>query len=148
MKSTTPKIYIISQVLFQYYRGVTFHSLLGTCCKITHCWQNLLVTYCRSFSLQKVTFYSLPSSLVSRYRTCSWQKLIHSLLVAEIACYKKSHVKFVAKFSRYSLPNSLVTRCRNHSLFVAGIARSTKSFVTCLRRYDKIAVRIVLRIFL
>ena len=74
---------------------------LVTCCKIhsllvaevIRC-KNLLITRCRSCSLQKITRYSLQKLLVAN---------IHSLLVAEVACSK----------------NSLVTRCKNYSLVVA-----------------------------
>ena len=90
---------------------------LVTCCKICsllvaevvrckesrYSLQNLLVTRCRSCSLQKITRYSLQKLLVAKN---------HSLLVAKFARY--SLQKFlVAKLTRYSLQNSLVTRCRS-----------------------------------
>ena len=80
--------------------GITFHrcsllvenySLLVTRCKITrYSLQILLVTCCRSCSLQKITRYSLQNLLVTRCRSCSLQKV-----------------------SGYLLQNLLVTRCRS-----------------------------------
>ena len=81
---------------------------LVTCCKICsllvaevvrckesrYSLQNLLVTRCRSCSLQKITRYSFQNSLVTRCRSCSLQKL---------TCY--------------SLQNSLVTHCRSGVTF-------------------------------
>ena len=50
-KFTKPKIYLTQIILLQYYRDVTFHSLLVTLCKINRCsLQNFLVTCRRSFS--------------------------------------------------------------------------------------------------
>ena len=99
-------------------RGVTFHSLLVTRCKITrYSLQNSLVTHCRSCSLQKITNYSLQKLLVTK-------KL--SLLVAKFARYS------LQKFTRYSLQNLLVTK--NHllvnQLLVAEVARCKNSLVT------------------
>ena len=76
--------------------GVIFHSLL-----VTH-WnslvahyslQNLLVTRCRSCSLQNITRYFSQNSLVTRCGNSSLQKV-----------------------TRYSWQNLLVTRCRSCSL--------------------------------
>ena len=83
--------------------GVTFHSLLVTCCKITRyslqnslvtvteitrC-KNLLVTRCRSCSIRSLRVEEITrckNSLVNRYRSCSLQKN-RSLVVAKFACY-------------------------------------------------------------
>ena len=98
--------------------GVTFHSLLVTRCKITRyslqnslvtvteitrC-KNLLVTRCRSCSLQQslITCCKIRSlrveeitrcknSLVNRYRSCSLQKN-RSLVVAKFACYSLQQI--------------------------------------------------------
>ena len=79
-------------------------------------WKDLLITRCRSCSSQKITCYSLQSSLVTRCKKItrySLQKLLvakyHSLLVAEVArCKKfrfrcKIHLLYVAKLACYSL---------------------------------------------
>ena len=76
-------------------------------------WKKLLVTRCRSRSLQKMTCYSLQNSLVTRCK-------IRSLLVAEVSrCRKllvtccrscllqKKHSLLVAKFAHYSLQKLL-----------------------------------------
>ena len=55
---------------------------------------NLLVTCCRSCSLQKTTRYSLQNLLVTCCRSCSLQKI-----------------------TRYSLQNSCVVRCRSGVTF-------------------------------
>ena len=100
--------------------GVTFHLLFVTRCDITcYLLQNLLVTRCRSCSLQKVTRYSLQKLLVTK---------IHELFVSKVARYSlqklfaaKNHSSFVANSlvtlcKSYSLQNLLVTRCKSCSL--------------------------------
>ena len=74
---------------------------------------------CRSYSLQKVTRYSLQKLLVAKN---------HSLLVAKFARYSlqkfivaKNYSLLVAKFTRYLLHNLLIEEI--HSLFVAKLAR-------------------------
>ena len=93
-------------------RGVTFHSLLVTRCKITrYLLQNLL--FKKSSSLQKITRYSLQKLLVAK----NYWLLIaknHSLFVAEVARCKKL----------------LVTHCKTHSLLVAEVARYKESLVS------------------
>ena len=90
---------------------------LVTCCKIrslvvaevARCKKNsLLVAKFTRCSLQKITRYLLPISLVSQSRSCSMQK-----------------------FTRYSLQNSHVTHCKKslaacceiRSLLIAEVAR-------------------------
>ena len=108
---------------------------LVTCCKICsllvaevvrckesrYSLQNLLVTRCRSCSLQKITRYSFQNSLVTRCRSCSLQNSlvtrckIRSLLVAEVASCK----------------NSLATPCKIRSLLIAEVE---SLFVTLWKR--------------
>ena len=93
-------------------RGVTFHSLLVTRCKITrYSLQNSLVTCCRSCSLQKFTRYALQNSLVTRCRSCSLQKFTRYSLQNSLVTRCRSCS--LQKITRYSLQNSLVTRCKN-----------------------------------
>ena len=78
--------------------GVTFHSLLVTRRIITrYSFQNLLVTRCRSFPLQKITRYSCK---------------IRSFLLAEVAGCKKS---LVTRWKIRSLLVAEVVRCKNLS---------------------------------
>ena len=88
-------------------RGVTFHSLLVTRCKITrYSLQNLLVTCCRSCSLQKITRYSLQKLLVAKNL---------SLLVAKFARYSlqklfvaKSHLTPTKKLNKDTIEISVI----------------------------------------
>ena len=73
--------------------------------KSTHCW--LLVAKFARYSLQKLVV--AKKSLVTR---CSVVE-IHLLLVAKLARYS------LQKFTRFLLQNSLVTRSKFQSLFVA-----------------------------
>ena len=96
-------------------RGVTFYSLLVTR------W-NLLGTCCRSCPFQKITRYTLPSSLVTHCKKSLVTRCkICSLLVVEVARCRNSLVTrcrscSLQKIPCYSLPSSLVTRCRSCSL--------------------------------
>ena len=95
---------------------VTFHSFLVTSFRITRCsLQNLVVTRCRSCSLQISKYYSLLAAKFVRY-------LLQKLLVA------KNQSLLVTKFARYSLQKLLVAK--NHSLLVAEVARCKKSLDT------------------
>ena len=116
-------------------RGITFHSLLVTRCKIACCsLQNLLVTRCRScllpkitrYSLQKISRYSLRNSLVTRCRSCLLQKN-HQLLVGKFARYSLQNCS-LQKITPYSLQNSLVPRCRSFSLQNSLITHCTANF--------------------
>ena len=81
---------------------------LVTRCKITrHSLQNLLVTPCRSCSLQKTTRYSLQNPLVTRCRSCLLQKTTHYLLQNSLVTRCRSCS--LQRITRYSLQNPLVT---------------------------------------
>ena len=80
----------------------------------------MLVTRCRSCSLQKLTRYSLQKLLVAKR---------HSLLVAEVARCKKS---LVARSKK-----SLVSRCEIPSIFIAknhsSLKQSHAEIIVCLK---------------
>ena len=93
--------YEIRSLLVAKNHSLLIANLLVTCCRscslqktTRYSLQNLLVTCCRSCSLQKITRYSFQNLLVTRCRSCSLQKL-----------------------TRYSLPNSLVARYRSGVTF-------------------------------
>ena len=91
---------------------VEIHSLLVTCCKITrYLLKNVLVTRCRSCSLQEIARYSLQNSLVTRCRSCSLQKITRYLLQNSLVTRCRSCS--LQKITRYLLQNLLVTRCRS-----------------------------------
>ena len=82
-----------------------------------------LVTRWRSFSLQKVTRYSLRNSLVSRCRSCLLLKITRQSL----------QNLFVARCKK-----SLVTRCKIRLLLVQKVARYKKSLAThCTANFDR-----------
>ena len=124
--------------------GVTFHSLLVICwnllvactrCKITHYFfKNLLVTRCRSCSLQNLTRYPLQDLLVPCWRSCLLQKplvtccKIRSLLVAEVAGWKYLLVTLLNTCSKiFSLH---FTKFPCYSLEMLLLAKNYSSLVT------------------
>ena len=83
--------------------GVTFHSLLVTCCKITR------------YSLQKLLVAKNHSLLVAKFARYPLQKL----LVA------KNYSLLVAEFASHSFQKLLIPK--NYSLLVAEVVRFGKS---------------------
>ena len=81
--------------------------------------QNLLVTRCRSFSLQKITCYSFQKN--------------HSLLDTNFARYSLQKISrySLQKITRYSFQNLLVIRCRSCSLQNSLVPRCRSGVTFC-----------------
>ena len=109
--------------------SLQIQSLLASRCKFTrYSLQKLLVTCCRSCSLQKLTRYSLQILLVTRCRSCSLQNItrysFQTLLV--IRCRSCS----LQKITRYSLQKLLVAKnysLLNYSIKNYSISHETKA---------------------
>ena len=118
--------------------GVTFHSLLlfkSTRCKISHYFfKNLLVTRCRSCSLQNLTRYPLQDLLVPCWKSRLLHKppvsycKIRSLLVADVAGWKYLLVTLLNTCCKISLLH--FTRFPCYSLEMLLLAKNYSSLVT------------------